>query len=885
MFYREKTTKYKFLINICGPLSNLTGKFTSNADEISSIQLKPSEPSFVKSIGQYTHSKLTYSNGELKMLLDNGDLCGTKLSRKTMLFFQCAANASDQNQIKFLYENDCVYYFEWPTRDACILDCSLEHANNLYDLSNLVRSSEQFWPIYNLNIVVPVSVYTNIILNVCDKLQLTNDAQSNDDLNLRALTEKCSRKSSICAFNQQTGVVSNLGQYTEDLSFDVQSNSLRLVYANGDKCLNSALNKTTVLNFICDLGVDNYPGMNKPQLSYVSGDECRHEIHWRTSEACAKNRVVTTAECQVKSNGNVLFDLSPLVNSNPPFYLAMHNHDLDEVQDLNDFEKPFTKYRFNVCGKRIQGTEFTFYGDAKQDEAKSSVAFRFTNTPQLIYENGLLYFKYENASEKRYAFVKLECSFEASDEISSNSRDFELMQHLFSGLIANLNVDRSEITSHIAFMLWKTRHACLRGASNQVASHFQPFIPYDDYDMLDASFEQSRFREECIVYFDEQSRLFDLNANLTHRLNNFVDLRVLLKKFGADEKDLSFSLRYLEFEESKLFMSTNKSSNFKLYTRLCVASLKCKSNSFGCVVANDGYGYEKSISLGSRLNSSSFSSEESKLVLSFMDGEICGGSQANYSFEIVAKCWSKDESLSFVRTSNNGCRLHFEWLSTKLCRYEDSKMSNADANECKINDPWISPLHFQYNFKKLSANIYNVTDQSGRIIKISPICTSKLEYRNGLISTTSSGGNGGSTVRVEFYCDYNEERDQIEYLNYEQGKNEHVVGLYTYLACPSYLTRQGIDFKCGLNKDNAENLLFKLRVQNFRLVFKVCDLLPNANKHEDPANSSYGACFDKYGFALGSACLYNENVREKELPDGTFVVKQTNMGISKGKLI
>ena len=137
----------------------------------------------------------------------------------------------------------------------------------------------------------------------------------------------------------------------------------------------------------------------------------------------------------------------------------------------------------------------------------------------------------------------------------------------------------------------------------------------------------------------------------------------------------------------------------------------------------------------------------------------------------------------------------------------------------------------------------------------------------------------------------------MSYLYFSQFKCQHVFGFYTYLACPPYLSRESIDLKCqieftelielkvkrtkrtSLTAINSlmllfenQNSLFKIRFESYLLTFRVCGLLPRSDTRLGSVTTTpYGACYDIYGFSLGSACLHNETSRT-----------QVNMGISKG---
>ena len=154
----------------------------------------------------------------------------------------------------------------------------------------------------------------------------------------------------------------------------------------------------------------------------------------------------------------------------------------------------------------------------------------------------------------------------------------------------------------------------------------------------------------------------------------------------------------------------------------------------------------------------------------------------------------------------------------------------------------------------------------------------RLVNENGLITLTYTGQP--VSTRLEFYCDYNEER--VDYLYFLESKNQNVLGIYSYLACPPYLSRQNIDFKCFISFADPSNPFsppfvhsffntdFKFRFKHYKLAFKVCGLL--SSKLEPIQEKSN--CYDKFGFALGSACLWDDKSHQ-----------DFNLGISKGPFI
>lgn len=137
---------------------------------------------------------------------------------------------------------------------------------------------------------------------------------------------------------------------------------------------------------------------------------------------------------------------------------AKHDHEFDS-DDEDESKTQSAKYKFQICGKRLKtlARPYLTFWDLNADEADS---FQFTESPQLVYDNGLLYFKYENRTSGRHAIVKLECSYEES--ISSNSNDFSLFKSRLNEMLVDLNDEKK-----LAFVLLKTKYACSSG-SNQV---------------------------------------------------------------------------------------------------------------------------------------------------------------------------------------------------------------------------------------------------------------------------------------------------------------------------------------------------------------------------------------------------------------------------------
>ena len=749
--------------------------------------------------------------------------------------------------------------------------CRLSVQNATYDLNKLRLTNGRFWSLLGAN--KSAFPYTHVILSVCAPLNITvADLTQYSDATyqiLKIMRQKCPPNAAICALNSLTGEITSLGTFSSDLAmtnFAQNKDNLRLVYTNGDECDSGRKNKTTNINFICDRNANSYVGLDLPRLTRVSADKCEYEIYWRSLEACPKQSY-SSRTCRIDG----FFDLNKLASENALFE-AQHNHDLDAEMGAESSEE-FTlssKYAFQICGKRLRtlSHENLTFWDMKESED----SFQFSQVPDLVYEEGMLYFKYVNATANKRAFIKMECSYEES--ISSNSNEFRLMFDDRLDFPSNSDENLGK-RSAVAFVLWKTRHACLRG-SNELSAHFLS--------------EDS----SCCMVPDPSRTLFSVAKD-----TRLLDLRILLKKHQADEKDLVVTVPGL-----------GQSSKF--FTRLCAHSLKCASkNSYGCLKLNE----TSWLSLGSALSQKELVDQNLRLL--FEQGDFCA-QKANYSFEVLLKCWPNQEHyLTFIRRSQDGCRFHFEWLTSQVC----SKVTRLGQN-CQLKKPDIDNdadlsntfEYFTYDFGQLKRTLYETTDklktyQIGVCRTLKPnecglapdfnvsICSNKttnegifsdtLSDENGLISLTyPSMGAHLSSTRIEFFCEYNEENlEKVQSLYYLESESRNVLGMFTYLACPPYLSRQNIDFKCFVSfpsrldtKVNTvaplqsffssqKSAYFTFRFKQYRLIFRICGMLPSVNAIQN-------SCYDKYGNARGSACLFDD-----------LNAKQFNLGVSKGPFI
>ena len=801
------SSRYQYIINICGPIKN-SEKF-GIPNEVSIMQTKPNDPKFSKSLGQFSHSSLTYSDNDLQMIFDNGDVCGTRLARKTIINFKCSD--STESKVDFVYESDCHYYFEWQTRLACVRDCAVEQNGSLYDLSALTSN---FWPVLNSLASSKIqSPYTHMTLNICDELKL-------DDSSIN-----CSHRSSSCVFNNSTKQVLSLGTFDSDL--EIVNNSLRLIYSNGDLCDPSNEKRAkTIINFICDPNAENYPLMSLPRL--VSSSQCEFEVQWRTREACPKTRIISNSLCKVQSNNNgIQLDLTMLAESN------------------NIFQTDENKYSFQICGRKIPNSELTF--------ADKTGELVFTETPRLIYQDGNLFFNYENRTSGKKASVRLECGLEES--LTSEA-------------------ETSEEYAEGARVLWRSREAC--GGINGLSGRF----------------EQGA---ECVVYEIPNSDygsfkpvLTPLNSNL--KPSHYVDIRLLLRKSNAEHNDIGIDLQPLAF-------SSNNVSSIKFYTRICTACSKCVKH-LGCLILNEWGSNEKSIGLGSVIEQARFLNND--LILTYKNGDECR-SGFNYSFEIFLKCSpGLENELSFIRKSESGCRWHFEWLSSQVCRRQ---FDNLPKNiGCKIRD---ESINHEFDFNPLKDELFSENKFNLAICR--PLNKSEcknsvnwgsceddkslgqandeLKFENGIItlsytSEIECGPGVLVSTKIEFYCDYNQEKSQIRVLY--SSACYRIVALYTYLACVPFRP----NFNCHIEGQStplnglfqSSNSLFTLRLLNYRLVFRPCALL-SRNEQILP-NKTFRKCFDKFGDGVTSACLYDESSAVNTVEG--VMVRQLSLGLSKG---
>ena len=137
------------------------------------------------------------------------------MARKSIISFKCGASTLEPI---FMHENDCNYYFEWTTEQACVYDCGIQYKNQLFDLSVLTKYNGHYWPVVNGMIDKNIE-FSNIILNVCDKLNLNEKNSVNieqEGSEYKAMLEKCSRDASICAYDKIKGKVRNLGTFLSD---------------------------------------------------------------------------------------------------------------------------------------------------------------------------------------------------------------------------------------------------------------------------------------------------------------------------------------------------------------------------------------------------------------------------------------------------------------------------------------------------------------------------------------------------------------------------------------------------------------------------------------------------------------------------------------------
>lgn len=255
-----------------------------------------------------------------------------------------------------------------------------------------------------------------------------------------------------------------------------------------------------------------------------------------------------------------------------------------------------------------------------------------------------------------------------------------------------------------------------------MTSHFSEFTAF--YSIFNNSINASI--SKCIIYETIEKKasfepgLIDITTNFQP---HHIDLRKLLKKYHADENDISVRLNdpYLA---TKILNLTEPTSTVRFYTRLCSKSFeyakfntkKRQAFSFGALLFEINK-TKKMVSLGKDLSDAEFSMDANILKLRYMNGDKCFSNvSTRYSFEVNLRCVTgREQQMTFIKTTKQGCHFEFEWLTAEVCR----KKSVLDENEsCQIVDPNVdddvelvnSFSGFRYEMDRLKEKMFTVND-------------------------------------------------------------------------------------------------------------------------------------------------------------------------------
>ncbi|XP_012940789.1 cation-independent mannose-6-phosphate receptor [Aplysia californica] len=373
--YRVNNTdgrdKYTYYINVCDSLGTQCGN--QSVPGLSSVcQRKDSDSLFARSCGQNRFMQLRYADRKLTMIMRNGDKCHTNFRRSTMIEFYCNKTAENDGHgyPEFVRHENCSYFFEWGTKYACfdqVQDgtCRVNVGGKRFDLSALVRETGENW-----DVLSGEDESDDLVVNICHDVLLSGKANS------------CPPGSAVCAVGKNGAV--SLGKYTDPLSYDAASKSLKLTYTNGAHTENNCARKTTI-NFFCSPGDLE----SAPVLVHKSEDSCYYELEWHTSAACVLSHQ-TGDKCRVVDNdAGYVFDLTPLtVREKGNSYMTSslgHNYLLNVCAAVKDdnYCKDAPHDNAAIC----QVERSASHGQVKIGEPASKLEY-FDGVLNLTYTNG-----------------------------------------------------------------------------------------------------------------------------------------------------------------------------------------------------------------------------------------------------------------------------------------------------------------------------------------------------------------------------------------------------------------------------------------------------------------------------------------------------------------
>ena len=346
---------------------------------------------------------LSYADGVLSLLIQDGDPCSDHFRRNTLITFICDKDAKENSTGMISYQgetNHCLYSFEWITPAACraertASDCRLTTTVDdevyEYDLAQLAVGKE--------NHVVSGSPdgVACIQVNLCGKLVAKHE--SNADYCLQKHVPGDCENASVCVlFNNNTAVP--WGTFDVSKSSQVLHASnliLTLKTVDGPPCARSK--RATVVDFVCRPGTLGF----HPHFVAKEG-ECIYKLEWQTAYACPLSTVLGGSNCQVADpKTGSMFDLNGL-----------------KREKYYSFNTSKYEYQINFCGPAMGtkcGSENVGMCQVNLKTRRTHVAGKSNTT--LEYNGGVLRAIYPGGEKcshnQRNTIIIFECNPEASE--------------------------------------------------------------------------------------------------------------------------------------------------------------------------------------------------------------------------------------------------------------------------------------------------------------------------------------------------------------------------------------------------------------------------------------------------------------------------------------
>ncbi|CAL1527175.1 unnamed protein product [Lymnaea stagnalis] len=299
---------YKYLLNVCARISDDKYCTTKSNDNAAICQIKEGPDRMEFKVGEPS-SKLEYFDGVLNLTYVSGEPYNdaNKTPRSAEIAFICDL-AAGVGKPEFLEEKNLTYAFLWRTSYACPvnpIECAVTNGetHQQYDLSSLTKTSQPWEIESNLDPNNRKKFY----VNVCRPIGPVRGVL-------------CSPLASVCATNvdgngKETVFHGNLGQAMTSPVIERSIKGVKLIYTNGDSCVDEDNIKrkfTTTIHFACVKG-KLVGGPTSPLMI----SPCEYSILWETEAACAIDNVQTqdteNSTCTVKDpNSGFVFNLTPL---------------------------------------------------------------------------------------------------------------------------------------------------------------------------------------------------------------------------------------------------------------------------------------------------------------------------------------------------------------------------------------------------------------------------------------------------------------------------------------------------------------------------------------------------------------------------------------------